>query len=152
MNIRKARPTDAEAIAVFNILLAKESEETILDDMTIRTGVHAILSHQKKGFYIVAEEKGVVIGQLMVTFEWSDWRNSNIWWIGSVYVQKQWRKKKIFTKLFEYIQQQAQKNNVSILRLYTHENNTVAQTVYQQIGMRKEPYIIYQKTIQNKKN
>jgi GNAT superfamily N-acetyltransferase len=147
MNIRKAKLSDAEAIATQNILLAKESEEIVLDVKTVFAGVNAMLSDKNKGFYIVAEEDGEIIGQMMITFEWSDWRNTNIWWIQSVYVQKQWRKKKIFTELFEYIQQQARRHHVSILRLYTHEGNTVAQTVYQQIDMRKEPYMFYQKTI-----
>ncbi len=145
MNIRKARPRDAKTIVLQNKLLAKESEDIVLDDETIFTGVTAILTDKRKGFYIVAEEDSEIIGQMMITYEWSDWRNTTIWWIQSVYVQKQWRNKKIFTKLFEYIQQQARKNQVSILRLYTHESNITAQTVYHQIGMRKEPYIIYQK-------
>ena len=147
MNIRKAILGDAEAIATQNILLAKESEQLILYVKTVFAGVNALLSDKKKGFYIVAEEDNEIIGQMMITFEWSDWRNANIWWIQSVYVQKKWRKKKIFTKLFDYIQQQACQHHVSILRLYTYESNTVAQAVYQQIGMQKEPYMFYQKTI-----
>ncbi len=146
MNIRKAILGDAEDITKQNILLAKESEKVVLDANTVFAGVNAVLSDKRKGFYIVAEEDNVIIGQMMITFEWSDWRNTNIWWIQSVYVQKQWRKKKIFSELFQYIQQQARKHHVSILRLYTYESNTVAQIVYQQIGMQKEPYMFYQKT------
>ena len=147
MNIRKAILDDAKAIATQNILLAKESEGLVLDAKVVFTGVSSLLSDKRKGFYVVAEENNEIIGQMMITFEWSDWRNTNIWCIQSVYVQKQWRKKKIFTGLFEYIQQQARKHHVSILRLYTYEKNTVAQSVYQQIDMRKEPYMFYQKKI-----
>ncbi|MCX6665564.1 MAG: GNAT family N-acetyltransferase [Euryarchaeota archaeon] len=147
MNIRKAILDDAKAIATQNILLAKESEGLVLDAKTVFAGVSALLSDDRKGFYVVAEEDKKIIGQMMITFEWSDWRDTNIWWMQSVYVQKQWRAKGVFTKLFSYIQQQACKHHVSILRLYTHESNSVAQAVYQQIGMRKEPYMFYQKTI-----
>lgn len=144
MKIRNARLSDAETIAKQNILLAQESEKIILKYDIVLAGVQALLSDNNKGFYIVAEEKGHVIGQMMITFEWSDWRNSTIWWVQSVYVQKQWRKKGVFVKLLQYVQDQARINQVHILRLYVHEHNTAAQKVYQKTGMEKQPYIFYQ--------
>ena len=144
MNIRNARLGDAETIAKQNMLLAEESEKIILDYNIVLAGVQALLSDNKKGFYIVAEENGHVIGQMMITFEWSDWRNSMTWWVQSVYVQKQWRKKGIFVKLLQFVQDQSRTNQVHILRLYVHEHNTAAQKVYQKTGMEKQPYVFYQ--------
>lgn len=147
MNIRKAKLSDAEAIAKQNILLAQESEGVFISYDIVFMAVKSLLSNKDKGFYIVAEENNEIIGQIMITFEWSDWRNTTIWWMQSVYVQKQWRKKGVFSKLFEYVQQQAIHSKIQILRLYVHEYNTVAQKVYQQIGMKKQPYVIFQHTI-----
>jgi GNAT superfamily N-acetyltransferase len=147
MNIRKATLNDAESITTQNILLAKESEEISLSYENVFLGVKSLLSDEKKGFYVVAEENKKIIGQLMITFEWSDWRNTTIWWIQSVYVHRQWRTKGVFSQLFDYIRQQALHAQVQILRLYTHEHNTIAQKVYQHIGMEKQPYVFFQHTI-----
>jgi ribosomal protein S18 acetylase RimI-like enzyme len=157
MNIRKANLSDVEVIASQNILLAKESEEISLSIDTVLPGVIAVLSDKSKGFYVLAEENKKIIGQVMITYEWSDWRNTNIWWIQSVYVQKKWRTKGIFSKLFQYILKQAQTNQVKIIRLYVHENNKAAQKIYQKIGMKTQPYVFFQHNIikinsQNKDN
>jgi GNAT superfamily N-acetyltransferase len=144
MLIRNAVKSDADIIAKQNILLAQESEGIILEYDTVFAGVQAMFSDKTKGFYVVAEENNKVIGQMMITYEWSDWRNTTIWWIQSVYVQKQWRKKGVFSKLFRYIQQQALHNQVQILRLYAHEHNTNAQKVYEKVGMKKQPYVFFQ--------
>ena len=92
---------------------------------------------------MIAEENDKVVGQTMITFEWSDWRNANIWWIQSVYVDISWRKKGVFKKLFKEIKKMAQKQNVHAFRLYVHDENTEAMKAYEQIGMAKEPYRIY---------
>lgn len=147
MNIRKAKLSDAEAIAKHNVLLAKESEGISLSYDLVFNAVKSLISNKEKGFYIVGEENKKIIGQMMITFEWSDWKNTTIWWMQSVYVQKQWRTKGVFSKLFEYIQQQALQSQIQILRLYVHENNAVAQKVYQQIGMEKQPYLIFEHRI-----
>jgi GNAT superfamily N-acetyltransferase len=151
MKIRKSKLGDAEVIAAQNILLAEESENIHLSFETVFRGVTSLLSDKRKGFYVVAEENSNIIGQMMITFEWSDWRNTNIWWIQSVYIQKQWRKKGIFTKIFQYIQKQALKNQVKILRLYVYEHNIDAQRVYQRIGMEKQSYVIFQQEITDEK-
>ena len=144
MNIRNAKLSDAEVIATQNILLAKESEGISLSFETVLTGVTTLLSDKRKGFYMLAEENNKIIGQMMITYEWSDWRNTNIWWIQSLYVNKQWRAKGIFSKLFQYIQKEARKHQVQIIRLYVHEHNKVAQKVYKSIGMEKQPYVVFQ--------
>jgi len=144
MIIRKALPTDAEAIAQQNVLLAAESEKISLTYETVLAGVKGLLSDETKGFYLVAEEQSTIIGQLMVTFEWSDWKNTMMWWLQSVYVKKPCRKKAVFTTLFQYILQEARSQHVSYLRLYAHTQNRNAQIVYQTVGMKKQPYVLFQ--------
>ena len=134
---------DAESIARQNIALAEESEQVVLEPRTVHTGVHALLSDEKKGFYIVAEENGTIIGQVMITYEWSDWRNKPIWWVQSVYVKKEWRKKGVFTELLTYVRQQAFEQGVAFLRLYAHQNNQTALQVYVKTGWKQDPYVIY---------
>jgi GNAT superfamily N-acetyltransferase len=143
MKIRTAKIGDAEAIRTQNISLAKESENILLDPETVLLGVKALLSDKNKGFYLIAEENDTIIGQLMITCEWSDWRNKSIWWVQSVYVQEEWRKKGVFTKLLDYIQQKARRQGVAFLRLYMHRQNRSAQRVYEKIGWKQEPYVVY---------
>ncbi len=143
MKIRTAKIGDAEAITAQNISLAKESENIILKPETVLAGVKTLLFDKKKGFYLVAEENDTIVGQLMITVEWSDWRNKPIWWVQSVYVQKEWRKRGVFTQLLDYIQQKAHKQGVAFLRLYAHKNNRSALQVYEKIGWKQEPHIVY---------
>jgi GNAT superfamily N-acetyltransferase len=140
MKIRTARLEDAAAIISQNILLAKETEQVILEPKTIRAGVKALLTDPIKGFYLVAEENDVIIGQLMITVEWSDWRNKPIWWVQSVYVQKEWRRKGVFTRLLQTIRYQARTQGVAFLRLYAYERNLPALRSYQKTGWKSEPY------------
>jgi len=135
MLIRKANINDAESIADHNILLAKESEGLNISKEEALNGVKGILNDLGKGFYIVAEHDNKIIGELMITFEWSDWRGKNMWWIQSVYVKKAWRKKGIFRILVEEIKKLAKENNVDIIRLYVHNHNKNAMKVYEKLGM-----------------
>jgi GNAT superfamily N-acetyltransferase len=143
MKIRIATKKDAEMITTLNIALANESENIILNPETVLGGVKALLSDKNKGFYLVAEENNTIVGQVMITVEWSDWRNKPIWWVQSVYVQKESRKKKVFTELLDYVRQKARKKGVAFLRLYVHKDNRSALDVYKKIGWRQEPYIVY---------
>jgi GNAT superfamily N-acetyltransferase len=138
-----ATKKDAEMITNQNIALAKESEDIILDPETVLAGVKALLSDKNKGFYLVAEENKTIVGQLMITVEWSDWRNKPIWWVQSVYVQKESRKKKVFTQLLDYVRQKSRKQEVAFLRLYAHKDNRSALDVYEKIGWRQEPYVVF---------
>ena len=149
MKVRYASIDDVQVITDHNILLAKESEHLVLDYSTVSKGVTSLLSDNKKGFYIVAEEDGKIIGQLMITIEWSDWRNSMMWWIQSVYVHKNYRRSGVFTQLLQHIKLQASKQGVSVLRLYVHDENTSAKKVYQTVGMQRQPYTIYQLETEN---
>ena len=148
MKIRTGKIGDAKAITAQNILLAKESENILLKPEIALAGVKALLSDKKKGFYLVAEEKDTIVGQLMITVEWSDWRNKPIWWVQSVYVQKEWRKNGIFTKLLDYIRLKARKQGVAFLRLYAHKNNKSALHVYEKVGWRREPYVFHHLSVE----
>jgi len=143
MKIRTAKLRDAEAITTQNISLAKESEKILLNTKMVLAGVKALLSDKNKGFYLVAEENNTIVGQLLITFEWSDWRNKLIWWVQSVYVQKEWRNKGVFTQLLNYTTQQARKQQVAFLRLYMHKHNKSALKVYEKMRWKQEPYMVY---------
>ena len=142
--IRAAKLSDADTIARFNAAMALETEGKRLNDATIRAGVRAVIDDPGKGFYLVAERNGQQIGQLMITFEFSDWRNGNYWWIQSVYVPPEFRKLGIFRQLFERVRTMATADpGVIGLRLYAELENEKAQRVYESLGMSAEPYRMF---------
>jgi GNAT superfamily N-acetyltransferase len=143
MLIRRAASKDAAAIAKHNVLLAHESENVTIHYETTLAGVRAVLTDENKGFYLVAEEDNEIIGELMITFEWSDWRNKNMWWLQSGYVKKQWRRKGVFKQLIREVKKLAAEAQVKVLRLYVHNNNIEAMKAYQRMSMRKAPHTIY---------
>lgn len=143
MNIRFATLNDAETIAKNSVLLAKESEDLDVTLNETLNGVKGILNDPVKGFYLVAENKDNIVGELMITYEWSDWRGKNMWWIQSAYVKKPFRKKGIFKQLVEEVKKLAKENNVDIIRLYVHNENKNAMKVYDRIGMKK-CYTVYE--------
>lgn len=149
MLIRKAKLKDLERIVDFNIQMAKETEGKILDKNIVQMGVRAVLNNKIKGFYLIAEDdkdSEILVGQLMVTFEWSDWRNKNIWWIQSVYVDKKYRNKKVFSQLYRTVSKMVlSEKSVGGLRLYVKKDNNFAKQVYESLGMKKTTYEIYEK-------
>jgi GNAT superfamily N-acetyltransferase len=139
--IRPARPEDAAQIAEFNCRLAEESEQLRLDRERVRAGVRALLADEARGRYLVAAEGPVLIGQLCITLEWSDWWNGWYWWIQSVFVRPEARKQGVFKALFEEIARQARAaGDVAAIRLYVEEHNTKARSVYANLGMRESGY------------
>lgn len=144
MKIRNAVLRDSKIIAENNLMLAKESENKNINYKTVLEGVKAVITDRTKGFYLVVEENNEIIGQMMITFEWSDWQNKNIWWLQSVYIPKPWRLKGVFKQLFITIKDLALKNNVKTLKLYVHSNNIKAKQVYHKVKMIKKPYDFYQ--------
>jgi ribosomal protein S18 acetylase RimI-like enzyme len=141
--IRNAKPADGSVISSFNSAMAEETEGKTLDPDLIGPGVDNLLSNSDRGRYWVAEAGGSVIGQLMVTYEWSDWRNGNVWWIQSVYVHPDWRRKGVFSALYKHVQSLASSEpGVIGLRLYVEENNTRAQQTYEALGMVKPNYLV----------
>lgn len=141
LTIRMATPADIETIAVFNERMAWETESLRLDAARIRSGVQSVLGDESKGFYLVAERDGKVIGQLMVTFEWSDWRNGSFWWIQSVYVHPDYRGQGVYSSLYRHLEAAAhQTEGVCGLRLYVEQENGRAQEVYRRLGMSMTAY------------
>lgn len=145
INIRKAEFKDVKVIAKFNTLNAKETEGMELEPETALKGAKAIIKDPHKGFYLVAETKGEIVGQLMVTNEWSDWRNKYFFWIQSVYVREDSRQKGIFSALFHHLKDIARyKKNVAGLRLYVEKSNETAKEAYEEMGMIIPPYNMYE--------
>jgi len=143
LHIRRATPADAAVVAEFNRLLAHESEAKALDPATLAAGVAAVLADPHKGFYILAERGGEVVGQVCVTFEWSDWRNGWYWWIQSVYVRADARRGGVFAALYRHLEAAAVADpEVVGLRLYVERDNTPAQAVYRKLGLADEPYFL----------
>ncbi|MCC6588599.1 MAG: GNAT family N-acetyltransferase [Bryobacterales bacterium] len=141
--VRQGRVEDAETLAHFNELMAWETERLKLDPQRIRAGVRQVLAQPAKGFYLVAELDGTIAGQLMVTYEWSDWRNGNFWWIQSVYVDAKFRRAGVFRALYAEIERLAKLDtSVCGIRLYVEQDNEKAQHTYQALGMVSTPYRI----------
>jgi GNAT superfamily N-acetyltransferase len=143
--IRPASITDAPIVADFNARLADETEGIRLDPEILRAGVEAVLADPAKGLYWIAEAKGEVIGQLMITLEWSDWRNGYFWWIQSVYVRTDFRGRGVFKALYEFISTEAaRRTDVCGLRLYVEQHNARARRTYERLGMRLTGYQLYE--------
>ena len=143
--IRAATVDDLQAIADFNRRLADETEDTSLDRETVRQGVRALLSDRTRGAYFVACYGGRIIGQIMHTREWSDWRNGDIWWIQSVYVHPTHRRRGVFRSLYGHLKALAEADpGVVGLRLYVEHDNRVAQATYAGLGMQSARYQIMQ--------
>ncbi|PWU12935.1 MAG: GNAT family N-acetyltransferase [Verrucomicrobia bacterium] len=149
MTIRQARPSDATVIAEFNKRLALETEDLELEPNCIEPGVAAVLRDPAKGVYYVAERNGQVVGQVMITYEWSDWRNGNLWWIQSVYVDEKHRRLGIFSRLFEHLRTLAAQSADAVgLRLYMQENNARARQSYERLGMKRTGYEVFELDVQ----
>ena len=144
--IRCANKNDTATIVKFNSAMAMETEDKQLDSITVHKGVEELLNNSEYGFYLIAESDGIPVGQLMITKEWSDWRNGEFWWIQSVYVQPDYRKNDIYQKLYEEVISLAIKSKkVCGIRLYVDKNNTIAQKTYSKLGMKESNYIFFEK-------
>lgn len=143
ITIRDAVPDDAAIIVDFNSRMAMETEARSLNPTLIRAGVAAVLEDPAKGRYWVAEIGGEVVGQLLVTFEWSDWRNGTFWWIQSVYVRDDCRRAGVFSALYRYVAELSQTaGNICGLRLYVDQHNRRAQDTYRALGMTVPGYLV----------
>ncbi len=145
MDIRLAGPEDAVRLVEFNQEMAMETEGRSLDPETLKAGVEAVFSDKYKGFYVVAVETNEIVGGLLVTYEWSDWRNNWFWWIQSVYIVKQFRGKQIYSRMYDFVQQKAKDaGNVCGFRLYVEKENIHAQKVYKKLGMDESYYLMFE--------
>jgi len=142
--VRPATPADLEALVSGNIALADESEHIRLDAETLREGIRALLESRAPGRYWVAELDGRVAGQLLVTFEWSDWRNRMVWWIQSVYVVPDARGRGVLRALYDVARREALAAGAGGLRLYVDTTNTRAMAVYTALGMNGDHYRVFE--------
>ncbi len=145
ITIRKAQPKDIECIVGFQKEMALETENLTLDYDILFKGVTAVFEDDAKANYFIAEKEGEPTGMLMITTEWSDWRNGWMWWIQSVYIKPGYRRKGIYKLLYEHVKKIVLKsNNIMGLRLYVDKRNIPAQSVYDSLGMTGDHYTTYE--------
>src|SRR6516162_10085083 len=147
VTVRRATLADAAVVAEFNRRLAHETENKTLDAAVLAKGVAAVLSDPAKGLYFLAERDQGVAGMMLITFEWSDWRNGWLWWIQSVYVRAEARRQGVLRALYEHVYQLARAEpGVIGLRLYVDNHNHAAQATYRGLGMSPAGYLVFEKT------
>jgi ribosomal protein S18 acetylase RimI-like enzyme len=143
--VRKAQPGDAGTIADFNSAMALQTEGKRLLPEVIGAGVRRLIEQPALGFYIVVEDAGRVVACLLVTNEWSDWRNGLFWWIQSVYVEPEYRRQGVYRRMYDFVRElAAQDPAICGFRLYVEKDNTVAQATYAALGMVPTDYRIYE--------
>ena len=149
MNVRLAKPEDAAMIESFSAAMALETEGRLLDRDCLHDGTIALLESPDRGFFMVAEleqaDERRLLGQLMITYEWSDWRNGTFWWIQSVYVDPAWRRRSVFRLMHETVMALAKTSpDVCGIRLYVEEANSAAQAVYRKVGLAPSSYAVFE--------
>lgn len=143
--IRDASLADLETIARFQVALAGETEDLDLDPGTLRLGIARVLADASLGRYYLADAGGVPVGSLMITYEWSDWRNRMVWWIQSVWVEEAFRRRGIYSSLYNHVRSLAEADpNVGGIRLYVEQRNKRAQDVYRRLGMNGDHYTTFE--------
>ena len=148
VSARLAVADDAATLAGFNRAMALETEAKVLGDEAVLPGVEAVLRDAGHGFYVVADTGREVVGSLLVTCEWSDWRNGRIWWIQSVYVRPGHRRRGVYRALHEFVRARARSTGGVVgLRLYVERDNAAAQRTYAALGMHETPYLVYEEML-----
>jgi ribosomal protein S18 acetylase RimI-like enzyme len=159
INIRRADERDVDALVEFNRAMARETEAKELDAGILRAGVRGLLKEPRYGFYLVAERRASdddkeataeVVGSLMVTYEWSDWRDGLFWWVQSVYVSPSLRRRGVYRRLYRHVKELADGDaSVRGFRLYVERENVVAQRTYEQLGMEETHYKLYEELLKS---
>jgi len=144
IEIRKAAPSDAPSIVDFQLRMALETEGIKLHPETVEKGVNAVFDDRSKGQYYVADSDGEIAASLLITYEWSDWRNCNVWWFQSVYVIPEFRRQGIFRKMYTFVKQLAEEQDIAGLRLYVETKNKRAKNTYEALGMNSGHYSFYE--------
>lgn len=145
VRFRDADRADAPAIAEFQVAMARETEDVALDRAILGRGVAAVFDDPSHGRYYVAESNGEVIGSLLITYEWSDWRNGMVWWIQSVYVLPAFRGRGVYAGLYAHIRAIVEPDpSIRGIRLYVDNRNASAQQVYTRLGMEGEHYRVFE--------
>jgi GNAT superfamily N-acetyltransferase len=146
--VRLAVPRDAETIVGFNLAMAEETEDRRLEPSVVADGVKTLMDRPQDGFYIVADNDGEIVGSLMITTEWSDWRNGVFWWVQSVYVKPEFRGAGIYRRMHEHVRRRAREHErVCGLRLYVDTGNDLARRVYETLGMHETNYRLYEESL-----
>lgn len=140
VRVRDAEPGDRETIVGFNASMGRETEGLELPLERLRRGTQALLEDPRRGRYWIAELDGVPVGQIMVTYEWSDWRAADFWWIQSVYTKPEHRGRGVYRALHGHVVALAQRSGAAGVRLYVERHNTGARAVYEKLGMKSGPY------------
>lgn len=145
MIIRKAIPEDTPAIIDFQIKMALETENIHLEKSIVTEGVNAVFSDPSKGTYYIAEKNWEVVGSLLTTYEWSDWRNGTVIWIQSVFVLPEYRQQGIYKTLFQHVSNMVKSDKkLKGIRLYVEKSNKTAHKVYSKIGLNPDHYELYE--------
>jgi len=145
IQIRPAVAADGPELVHFNCEMARETENLELDTAVVTAGVNALFERPERGFYVVADAGGTLAGSLMVTNEWSDWRNGLFWWIQSVYVRPDYRRRGVYRSLYRHVESTAADHpEVCGFRLYVERDNHRAQQTYRSLGMEQTPYLVYE--------
>ena len=142
--IRPATAADMPDLCAWNAAMAWETEHKTLEPARLRRGVAGVLAQPTRGFYLLAESAGTAVGSLLVTYEWSDWRCGDFWWIQSVYVVSAARRLGVFRALYAATEQRARDAGAVGLRLYVETANTAAQATYEGLGMQRCHYAMYE--------
>ena len=143
--VRRAERCDGARIIEFQQSMAMETEDKTLDESLVRAGVEAVFADSEKGFYLVAEADKEVVGSLLITYEWSDWRSATFWWIQSVFVDAGYRRRGVYTAMHDYVLTQARESeDICGVRLYVERSNHVAQQTYKSLGMDHSHYDLYE--------
>lgn len=145
MLVRIAKNEDINSILDFQLAMAQETETINLDPETVFKGVSAVIEDRNKGCYYLAETDGKIIGSLLTTYEWSDWRNGTVIWIQSVYVIPGYRRRGVYSKLYSHVKQMVlDDKNLKGIRLYADKMNHSAQKAYKKLGMNADHYITFE--------
>lgn len=147
LTITRGETSDIDAIVRFQADMAMESEGIMLDMCRLTSGVTSAMKDESKGTYLVARANGTPIGSLMLTREWSDWNNQWYWWVQSVYVMPEYRKKGVYKAMYATLKDMARESGVSQIRLYADRTNLNAQQVYRRLGMHESHYLMFEETI-----
>lgn len=145
VSFREATRDDVPAIIDFQLAMARETEELELDREILTKGVHALFADPSLGRYFVAVADGRAVGSLMITYEWSDWRNGMVWWIQSVFVVPEFRRRGVYAGLYAHVKQFVEPDPaIRGIRLYVDNRNATAQQVYARLGMEGEHYRVFE--------
>ena len=144
ITVRGATPEDAPTIAGFQMSMALETEGRALDESTLAAGVRAVFESPNNGFYLVAQIGETVVGSLLITYEWSDWRGAVFWWIQSVFVSADYRRRGVYTAMHNQIIRMATESGACGVRLYVEKTNLAAQKTYARLGMSESHYDLYE--------